>query len=290
MKKIVLFLLLAVAGQEAGACDICGGVSHLNPYMFPHLSKSYVSFAYLRNLYYSTEDGTYSKISNNALLVSGQVTLNSRLQVMAFVPYNFNQTEAGISASTTKGLGDVTLLANYNLLRLNTATVRHSLSLGAGIKLPTGNYNNKLADVSNEALQLGTGSLDYLANAVYRVSAGNVTVSALGTYRYTTANSNDYRYGDVLTTGASAVYVIDRNKFSLNPYVQVTNEMHYRDASNHVLQNGSGGSVLYTGGGVDFTTAKLTFGVNAQAAARQNLLNGNLTTKPKFSARISFTL
>ena len=290
MKKIFLFLSLAIAGLQADACDICGGVNHLNPYLFPHLSKTYISLGYLRNVYSSAEDGTNSKINNNSLLFSAQYTFSSHLQLLAFVPYHFNQTEVGVATSSTKGLGDATLLANYNVLRLNTAAVRHAFSLGAGIKLPTGAYNNQLADAANGALQLGTGSTDYLANAVYRISAGNFTLSALSTYKYTTPNKSGYRYGDVLTTGASAVYIINRKNFSLNPYVQVTNETHYRDASNHVLQSGSGGDVFYTGGGLDISTEKLTFGVNAQTAAHQNLMNGNLTTKPKFSARISFTL
>lgn len=291
MKKTFVAFLLAILCQQATACDICGGVSHLNPYMFPHLSRSYVSFAYLRNLYSSTEDGTLSNSNNSTLLLSGQYTVNGKLQLLAMVPYHFNQTTVGEASSSTEGLGDVTILANYNLFRVQTAALTHAFSLGAGVKLPTGrNGSNNLIDLTSEALQLGTGSLDYLASAIYRVNTGNFTLSTVGSYKYTTPNNGDYRYGDVLTTGATAVYTINRKDISLNPYLQIMNETHYRDAASHVLQNGSGGSVTYAGAGLDVSTSRLTIGANAQVAARQNLMRGNLTAKPKFSARISVTL
>jgi len=291
MKKTFVAVLLAIVFQQAHACDICGGVNHLNPYMFPHLSKSYISLAYLRSLYYSTEDGTNSKITANTFLFSGQYTLNNKLQFTAFVPYHSNESEAGVSKTNLKGLGDITVLANYNVFNLQTAAFRHAVSLGVGIKLATAVYNTQsLSSANQEALKLGSGSVDYLLNGAYRVSVGNFTASAVGSYKYTTANNEGYRYGDVLTTGLSAVYIINQKDISLTPYVQVMNEKHYRDADNHVLDGDSGGSILYAGGGLDVSTSRLTIGANYQAAARQNLLQGELTAKPKFSARISFTL
>jgi hypothetical protein len=259
--------------------------------MFPHLSKSYVSLAYLRSLYYSTEDGTSSKISSNTLLLSGQYTVNSKLQLLAFVPYHANSEETGVARTSLTGLGDVTLLANYNLLQLQTAAVRHVISIGAGLKLPTGKYNPEAAPAAtDEVLRLGSGSLDYLANAAYRVSIGNFTVGALGAYKYTTANKENYRYGDVLTTGATAVYVINQKNFALTPYLQVMHEQHYRDADHHVLDKETGGTILYAGSGLDVSTSRYTVGLNYQAIAQQNLLHGELTAKPKFSARLSLTL
>jgi hypothetical protein len=37
--------VLTILLQQAKACDICDGMNNLNPYIFPHLSKSYVSLA-----------------------------------------------------------------------------------------------------------------------------------------------------------------------------------------------------------------------------------------------------
>lgn len=291
MKKTLLAFVLAILLQQAKACDICGGINHLNPYMFPHLSRSYVSLAYLRSLYNSTEDGTNSTLVSHTLLLSGQYTINRKVQLTALLPYHFNQTKVGVSSSGINGVGDVTLLANYNAVNLKTGAVNHTVSLGAGVKLPTGKYNvAAIEDLNEEAAKLGTGSLDYLANISYRVSVGNFTAGALAAYKYNTRNNNGYRFGDVLTTNATAVYVINQRDLSLSPYVQVTNEKRYRDAENHVLLNSSGGNALYTGGGLDVSTNKLTVGVNYQAPVHQNLVQGELTAKPKFSARFSFIL
>jgi hypothetical protein len=291
MKKILMAFLLATTLQQANACDICGGVNHLNPYMFPHLSKSYVSITYLRSRFSSIEEGNKSKITGNTIMLSGQFTLNSQLQLTAFVPYQFNHTEIGLSSASINGVGDISLLANYNLVTFSTASIKHTASTGAGIKLPTGRYEAGNAVAShNEMLKPGTGSIDYILNGAYRASIQNFAVNTNVTYKYNTPNDNGYRYGDVMTTSATVVYVINQKDLSLVPYVQLVNEHHYRDADNHLLQAASGGRVLFTGGGLDISTDRFTVGANYQVAATQNLMQGNLTARPKFSARLSFTL
>lgn len=292
MKKISIALLASMLFLKAAACDICGGgMNNMNPYLFPHLSKSYIGLSYLHNHYRLNEDGTVSNQYNNSFVVTGQYTIKTRLQVLVLLPFQSNTISTTSSSMNAQGLGDITFLVNYLAIQKNIGKTRHVISAGAGIKLPTGEYNpSKTGEIANQNFQLGSGSKDVLTNLVYRFNVGNFSLNTVGAYKYTTANKEGYRYGDVVTAGATAVYVIQKEGFSLAPYLQAVNENHYRDAANHVLQNHSGGNVLYTGAGLDVSVNRTTVGINYQLAANQNLIGGELTAKPRFSARISMTL
>ena len=292
MKKTFIAMLSCMLFIEAVACDICGGgVNNLNPYLFPHLSKSYIGLSYIRNHYRLDQDGNLQHQYSNTVLLTGQYTIKDRVQLMLLLPFQFNTVTSQNQSVSTQGIGDITILASYLALQRSIGKTRHVISAGAGIKLATGSYNvSKSDELVDRNFQLGTSSTDYLMNLVYRFNIGNFSLNTVGSYKYTTPGNDGYRYGDLVTANMTAVYVMGKENFSIAPYVQLINETHYRDADNHVLQNHSGGDILYTGGGVDVSVKRMTIGINGQVAANQNLLQGELQAKPRFSARLSFSL
>jgi len=277
---------------EAAACDICGGgVNNLNPYLFPHLSKSYIGISYMRNHYRLNQDGNHQHQYSNTVLFTGQYTVKNRVQLMLLLPYQSNTVTNQNQSVSTKGIGDITVLASYLALQKTIGKTRHVISAGAGIKLATGSYNvSKSDELVDRNFQLGTSSTDYLMSLVYRFNISKFSLNTVGAYKYTTPGNDGYRYGDVVTANVTAVYVLGNENLSVAPYVQLINETHYRDADKHVLQNHSGEDILYTGGGFDVSVKNMTIGINGQIAASQNLILGELQVKPRLSARLSFSL
>lgn len=151
MKKIIAVLLFAILFLNAAACDICGGgLNNLNPYLFPHLSKSYLGLSYFHNHYRINEDGQITNQYNNAFVFSGQYTFRNKVQVMAVVPFQFNTITSGTAAAKTQGVGDITVLANYVVLNKMLCKTTHAFTIGAGLKLPTGEYNRTKNDPLND--------------------------------------------------------------------------------------------------------------------------------------------
>jgi hypothetical protein len=292
MKKLFIAFLISLTYTSARACDICGlGTSNYNPFLFPHLSKNYLSINYLHRLYHIHSDGGLNKEYFNTVLISGQYSINEKLQLVAMLPYQLNRQENFDGTKNIKGLGDVTLMGNYRLWNHQGRSKTQTVLVGAGVKLPTGNYEaSKTETIEDQNFQLGTGSIDYMLNASYRLSYRKWIFSAVGSYKYNTENKENYRYGDVLTTGATAVYRKELRNFSIAPYVQLMNETQMKDANDHLLQEHSGGSALYTGGGIDLNTRKIAVGVNYQFAAKQNLFQGEINAKPRLSVHLSFVL
>ncbi|RYD95203.1 MAG: hypothetical protein EOP50_08350 [Sphingobacteriales bacterium] len=114
-------------------------------------------------------------------------------------------------------------------------------------------------------------------------------LGAGGSYKYNTANSEGFRFGDTWTINLLVVRRFEWDKLSLAPYVQVSHESLLRDADRHVLQAHSGGTACYAGGGFDLNTKRFTFGIDAQFAAGQSLASGQITAGPRLSARSSIS-
>jgi len=294
MKKIFVFavLLVCMLPRNAKACDICGcGVSNYNPFLFPHLTRSYVSMSYIHRVYRTNADGIIGKEIYNTLLLAGQYSVTRKLRILATVPYQLNMLSNENGRTKRNGIGDVSMLVNYQLLDKPSTTLRHTLILGAGVKLPTGKHIvPKTQAIDDQNFQLGTGSVDYLLNASYRLAYKNWMVAASSSYKYNTQNKTDYRYGDVFTNGVGIYYRIERSKFSLTPYVQAINETQMKDAKEHALQSASGGNVFYTGVGVDVNTKKITTGINFQNAPVQDLAEGQINVKPRLTVHLAFNL
>lgn len=292
MKKISLLglLLCGLGFLPAQACDVCGcGVSNYNPFLFPHLSRSYVGLSYLHRVYHTrTDEGTLGTEHYNSYLFTGQYKLGQRFQFLALVPIQDNYLHSTEGNRQASGLGDITLLGQFRLWDHTGKTLRQTLLVGGGVKLATGRYTPAATDKADDQnFQLGTGSTDYLLNASYRISYRRWLFGATGSYKYNTANKDNFRFGDVWNAGLLAVYRKEWKKCSLAPYVQLTQEGQLKDADGHVLQSHSGGSVLFAGGGVDLNTKRYAFGLNYQFAADQSLAAGQIQAGPRISARVT---
>jgi hypothetical protein len=291
-----LFIVCSVLFLSSGkllACDICGcGVSNYNPFLFPHLSRSYLGLSWYHRLYQTHSDnGVTGKESYHSILISGQYSPLKNLQLVALLPYQVNKLNSDKGVKNISGLGDVSFIANWRLLDKAGEKFRQAIIAGGGVKLPTGKYNSSKSETINDQnFQLGSGSLDYLLNASYQLSYGKWVLSTASSYKYNTANKDGYRFGDVLTNGVTLVYRKDLAEISIVPYLQVINETQMKDANRHILQDHSGGNVLYTGGGIDINTKSFTVGANYQFAAKQNLAEGQINVKPRFVFHLSFTL
>lgn len=285
-------LCLGLLYIPALACDVCGlGTSNYNPFLFPHLSKNYISVNYLHRLYYIRSEEGLTKAQLNSFFISGQYSVNERLQLVVMLPYQFNKQEISGEAKNQEGAGDISLLGNYRLWNKQTRSNTQTVTVGGGFKLPSGKYTgSKSGTIEDQNFQLGTGSMDYLLNASYRLSYRRWIFSALGSYKYNRQNKDHYRYGDVLTTGGTVVYRKELKNFSVSPYLQVMKETQMKDADNHLLQSHSGGNILFGGGGFDVNTRKIAIGANYQFAARQNFFQGELIAKPRLSIHFSIVL
>src|SRR5262245_28974137 len=140
MRKFSLVSLFIISSfSRIKACDICGcGTGNFNPYMFPHLSKNFFSLSY-QSRYHKTHFFENNVEMNNreyynSFLLAAQYSLTKKFHLMAVLPYQLNHQNGTEGSKSLNGLGDVVLLANYNLLdHISKKMVRQTLQAGVGI-------------------------------------------------------------------------------------------------------------------------------------------------------------
>ena len=303
MRNIILLIIIAfVSVTTVSACDACG--SSMGNYYFgimPQFHKNFVGLRYR----YSTFDSHFSNISKNFVNSEtfnttelwGRYYVTSKMQLLAFVPYNFNAQIENGQHKYLNGLGDVALLANYNLINTNISTdtslslLKHSLLVGGGIKLPSGKYNYHTDDpneVANANFQLGSGSLDFMLNAAYTLRYQKWGVNTDINYKINTPNRNAYRFGNRVSGNMSLFYVQRWGNVMLMPNAGIYAEQSAQNHEQHALVTETGGYLVANTLGIETYFKRLSLGANYQIPLTQNLGEQQIKANNRASVHLSF--
>jgi hypothetical protein len=305
MKKCLTAIsLIVLLHIQSNACDICGcGVGNFNPYMFPHLSKNFLSFGYQYRYYHThfIENGTEfnNREYYNMFSFSGQYSPFKNFQLMAVIPFAANRQIGPEGNKSLNKLGDIILLANYKLWDhisgKNSYMIRQSIQLGGGIKFATGDYrfdetNDK--HVGNSNFQAGSGSTDYLLNAFYSLRYKKMAFSTGVNYKMNTSNKNGYQFGNRFQNVTQVKYIKDMGSFSVIPSAGISFEKMTQDKQDgmKVDNNRTGGYNTQALLGVDINNKKWALGINYSASLKQNLAAGQIHEGTGLNIHLSYSL
>lgn len=199
--------------------------------------RSYKHFGGTEEHTFRVEQGTEVINHDNSVLVGISYHLNKRWSFSATIPYmsidrsslyeHYGNTPGNPRFHTqSKGFGDVRLSGYYSILRQKKVT----LTLGTGVKLPTGNYHvrdyfHKLDDEGQEylaynfvdqSIQLGDGGFGITTefSASY-VLSDKFLLYASGLYLLNPRNTNGVRRSANLTSNQAGQPIPLSNEFSV---------------------------------------------------------------------------
>jgi len=301
MKKYFLFFLIIFAQMDAFACDVCGcGAGSYYIGLMPQFHKNFVGMRYR----YSVFDSHLGRSSQSNVFATQEIFRTTeiwsrfyphqKVQILAFLPYHSNTQIESRVAKNLQGIGDVMTIANYNVFNTlyDTTVFKHSLWLGGGVKLATGKYKYNQADnrqVANPSFQLGTGSNDFLLTANYLIRYRKFGVNADISYKINTQNSQNYRFGNRLSSNLQAFYIRQIGSFGIMPSGGFYFEKSATDVKNNYLVENTGGSLLAASLGIDLFFKKLSCGFNFQSPISQNLADGQINASNRFLANFTFS-
>ncbi len=265
MKKIILLAIAYAAFTATStACNTCGCAAS-NQYLgiLPQLSGSFVGIQYNYRWYESHHDATernkgagHEYYRNMQLW--GRYAPGRRIQLFAFLPYQHNLKNEDGLRNTLSGIGDATLLANYQIIRPKSTcgTWQHYLQAGGGVKMPTGKYDKTVlggGDALAPSMQAGTGSWDYIGNLNYTVQHGLWGLNAEAAYTLTTPNAQTYKYGNRLNGGLLIFRQFNKKAVRILPSGGLRYEQSQQDYDNYPTRS----LAQYTGGYMLYGTAGL---------------------------------
>ncbi len=129
--------------------------------------------------------------SGQNLGVKLDYSINQKWAISTILPMVYQRRTTLSSAESSLGVGDLTVLAQYQPIIQNLIKV----SVTAGVKLPTGITHHRSASgiLLSPDMQSGTGSVDYLlrsAITIDQVLLPLLSASLSGVYRFNGENAN----------------------------------------------------------------------------------------------------
>ena len=306
MKKYLIALFALLIVTQCNACPFCGcGGGNLYLGILPDYKTQFFSLHYSYAEYHTVlfnDTSQHSKNYYNTIELSYGVHITPKLQLLAFVPYRLNKQIDDDGTTTSNGLGDLNILAQYEVLNTTHYTAAHSLVqnqlwLGGGVKLPTGVFGLNVYDTTTTLAdinaQLGTGSIDFMLNGLYSLRLGSFGVNINATYKINTAHQG-VRFGDKLSSNAIAYYHFKTGKQS---GISPTLGFGYEHVATSTLPEVMKVYVPYTNSetltgslGVEYSVKGVGFGINGQLPLQENYAGGQTQMKFKGMAHITFSL
>lgn len=194
---------------------------------------------------------------------------------MAVAPWQFIQPAPGRQFS---GAGDLSVIINWIPLRDAGQIWRKTLTVGFGVKAPTGRFRMEDAEGLPYSVlhQPGSGSWDRLANAQYMMRRGDWGMTADILYRFNTTNPDGYRFGDRLSGSMKVFYwkKISPKGAALLPSAGFFADHAAKDTGHGAQQLLTGGDSLLGIIGLDLFTRNFSAGVNFMAPVAERLAEG----------------
>ena len=278
-------------------CDACGCSASGGSMGFSSMINP--NFIGVRYFYqsYKSNDGLYSNSpwyneNFNTIQAWGRIPISEKIQVSLLVPYHFHNRDSKIGNQSISGIGDITALGFYTLIKTkkDSAAIKQHLMLGGGVKMPTGNYNESNNGSINPSYQLGTGSWDYLIAAEYTIKRNNIGLNTMLNYTFKTENEKNYQFGNQLNYGSTLFYTLNNEQISFVPQLGIAGEVYESNYQHSQRVRNTSGDILFGKIGIEIGKDRFSFGANTMLPVNQNLTGGNVQAQYRWSINLNYSL
>ncbi|MBS1508490.1 MAG: hypothetical protein JSS79_17760 [Bacteroidetes bacterium] len=296
MKRVSLtFLFVLFTVFSMLACPYCGcGNSNFQIGVLPTFSNAFVGVRYSYAHFKTDSSSQFSRDYFHTTEIWGGYKVG-KFQVMAFVPYLSIHKWSDDGDVNSSGLGDVTLLGNYQLLyKSNSASSRsQALWVGGGIKLPTGQSKVDTEDpgftVGDFSSTPGTGSTDYLLNANHNWLSGKNGLVTNLTYRINTKNNADFQYGNRIYLSTAFFHSINAGPLVIRPTAGLNLVKNAVNKFQGQEVSGSDGYILNGMAGFNLQKGNMGILVNGFLPLSQDIYHGLTQSMGRASVALTYS-
>lgn len=297
MKKI-LFWVLMIGYLPASACDMCGCANSGSFFgILPQSNMRFVGVRYRLKDFDSHLNSQVLKTKEHYQTTElwGRFYPFMKTQLLVFLPYNSNkQTTLSGRTARIEGLGDASMIMHYNVFNTfwdsTIHQVNQNLLIGGGLKLPTGKYRYEDTgeEGANANFQLGTGSVDFVLNAIYTLRYHSWGINADASHKLNTRNSNGYKFANRTNGSLMAFYAAKFGRFTMMPNVGTMVEYSGQDIKNGVKNRFTGGWLMMANMGIELYYKRYSAGFIFQKPIVQNLVNKESRINQQTSIHCTF--
>lgn len=293
-------------------CDLCGCTTSSGSSAIGDLSMS--NFIGVRYIYqqFESRDGIFenSPTSNeyfNAYQIWGRVPISKNIFLNAVIPYQDLKRNFDDRSEHLTGLGDINITGFYqfkfykkqektndeeeNYAWSDTRELsNHTLNIGLGVKLPTGEFEEELADKVNPGFQVGTGSWDVYPIVMHGYSNNNIGITTTIAYYFKSKNKNEYRFGNQFSYSTNLYYMFLKNEQAFKPFVGVSGDVFDSIEQFGETLADTDGSIVNASLGIEYATGKILLGAKYTQPFYQDLFNGNVKSKSQIALYLNLSI
>ncbi|WP_313808063.1 transporter [Flavobacterium sp.] len=278
-------------------CDACGCSASGGSMGFSSmLNSNFVCVRYFYQSYRSNDklytNSVWHNENFNTVQLWARIPVLKKIQLTVLAPYHFNNRTTDSGNQSISGIGDVTVLGMCSIYQTqkDSATVRHNVQLGAGVKAPIGKFDEKNNGSVNPSFQLGTGSWDYLIASEYVLRYRKFGLNTMANYIVKTENEKNYRFGNQWNYAGTFFYVWEKDLLSLAPQLGIAGEVYESNVQHKQRVRDTSGDVLFGKIGFEINRKKFSFGANTMFPIQQNLNGGKIEAQYRLSFNLNYTL
>lgn len=285
------------ANELEDDCDACGCSASGGSMGFASmLNSNFVGVRYFNQSYKST-DGLYINSAwydenYNTTQIWARIPVIERVQISALVPYHFHNRETATGKQSISGIGDITVLAMYQLYQTHKDSTKfvHTLQAGGGMKIPIGKFDQDNNGSFNPSYQVGTGSWDYLLATEYVIKRKQFGLNTMLNYVIKTENDKNYRFGNQFNYSGTFFYLHENDTFSFAPQLGFAGEVYDDNYQLGQQVNNTAGDIFLGKIGFEIAKDKFSLGANLMLPINQNLNGGNLEANYRWSLNLNYSL
>lgn len=216
--------------------------------------------------------------------------IHPRIEINTIAPVNQIKSLIQQEYMEHVGLGDISFFGGYHAIKkIEEPVLQQRLIIGAGVKIPTGNYyaenKGKRIDL---LLQPGTGSIDYFGYFNYILGYKKVGFSTLALVKW---NGNNYYKEQLMpsvATYGSFFYKILYKNWTIIPSAQAYYEYTNGLKINNKKVDGTEMNSLIIGPGLDVFYKNISFNFAFQRSIFDRAAVGNLNGAGRLIAGITY--
>jgi hypothetical protein len=320
MKHFLISALLLASAHLTHACDICGcgsGGSFMG--MIPQFGYDQIGVRSGCRLFHHPNtalnmngESRVLRDENLSFDLSYRKFSGRRWQFAFTLPYKIHTRLETLRTTQIQGIGDIQTAALFTLVNTSDSMeykFKQILTVGGGVKLPTGKYMQRdETKVMLPALfQIGTGSIDYLAQAYYVIRYRNWGFNANGQYMLRGENELSYKYGNFAQLTGSVFFKKDFSRekkdpqapayttgkmktTSLLPTIGYTYEHADVDYQYNLKKENTGGTQYLVHLGTDVYLGKVSVSLYYQHAIFNNIPQAQPENKDRYGIAISMSI
>lgn len=233
-----------------------------------------------------------------ALPVVGVYGITAKAAVLMKLPYIDKdlRTVGGLKRGD-QGIGDLTILGKYRIFAKNYKGATSRFALIGGLELPTGDDEERdSTGVLPPPLQLGSGSVDFIAGGLYTFASLDQEWDANFQYKFN-REANDFEFGDVFNYNLAYLRRVwprlppETGIYTQwNALLELNGGFARRNESRGNAVAASGGHTLFLSPGIQFVAQQIIFEFSFQYPIVEDLNGDQLETDYKlaFSFRYTF--